>query len=233
MQVRFYGHYSGPFDAAVLEHLPDIRALLVDCLQDIANPEWLERLDHLEYLSLGVFKWNDPSILSKLKIAKLRWLLLSDNAKRNIDLGPLEQCRDLETLSLVGHTRNIEVITTLPRLTDLFLSGMPKHRDLAFLARLTALRSLRLWFGSRASIEELSHPTLIDFEICRVRGLETLGPLDRFPALERLRVEDQLQLESISLGGAALRDISLINCKNLIQLPGLDDLSNLQLFRTG
>jgi hypothetical protein len=60
-----------------------------------------------------------------------------------------------------------------------------------------------------------------------VRGLETVGSLYRFPRLQNLHVEDQLQIQCIDLSGALLRRVLLLNCKTLIRIDGLELLERL------
>jgi hypothetical protein len=64
--------------------------------------------------------------------------------------------------------------------------------------------------------------------VLRVRGLSDLN-LSLFPNLEKLIVEDQLQLRSIDLGHAPnLRSLSVWNCKHLSELSGIADLRSLE-----
>jgi len=233
LEIRFYGHYDEVFDAEALTHLPDVKRLSVDCLTTIRNEVEIGRLPYLEQLSFGVFDFDQPHFLGSLPLSNLRRLVISETAKRNFDLAPLAQAQHLRVLFLNGHTRNVEAIGALPLLSELTLSAMPKTRSLGFLSDVAALRTLTLILGGRVNLDEFRHPLLKEFNVIRVRGLETIGDLARFPYLRRLSVEDQLQLRTIDVAGTELRRLSLFNCKNLARIKGLDALGELEEFRTG
>ena len=231
LEVRFYGHYGADFDATALAELPDVRRLSIDCLEQISNENHLLRLACLEQLSFGVYRFDKPNFLGGFAFENLTELSLSGTAKGNFDLSPLINCRHLTDLFIQGHTKNIDVVATLRRLKSLRLSGMPKKLQLSFVNDVATLRSLSLLFGSRSTIDEISHGLLEDLNITWVRGLESLGPLRRFPKLRVLHVKDQLQLRSISVVDPPLRELSVINCKNLEEIMGLESQTRLEHFR--
>ncbi len=232
LEVRFYGHYGGQFDAGVLAHIPDASWLSVDCLTEIVNERQIAKLSSLKRLSFGVYKFDDPKFLEQLDVGKLDRLALVENAKRNLDLSPLRNANALETLFLNGFTRNIESIAGLSKLARLTLSGIAKNQNLRFVGAIPNLRSFALILGGRQSIDEIVHPRLEELSVVRVRGLERLGAIGRFPSLRELTVEDQLQVRSIDVSGSSLRKLVLINCKNLEEVQGLEYLSDLIEFRT-
>ena len=231
LEVRFFGHYGHDFDASVLSALPSVRWLSVDSLTRIANEDWLYKLPLLERLSFGVFEFDRPDFLEGFPLERFTELSVSETRNRKLDLGELQRCTRLTELYLQGHTRNIEALARVPLLRKLRLSGMPKQRELSFVGEIASLQSLTLLLGGRPSFDEVGSRTLQELEVIRVRGLETLGLLDRFPNLRRLQVEDQLQLHSISVAGARLHELSIFNCKNLEALSGLETLTDLEHFR--
>jgi hypothetical protein len=233
IEVRFYGHYDDGFDASALESLRDVRWLTIDCLMSVANNRWIDDLPPLTRFSFGVHDFDDPALLEKLNLARLTHLRLSENAKRNLDLAPLAGAARLEQLSVQGHSRNVEVIAGLPALHTVGLSGFPNKKALGFLNALAPLRCLRLILGSRTSIGEFRHPDLEVLEIVRVRGLEDVSALARFPRLRALKIEDQVQLRSIDVAGAPLRSLWVLNCKNLESIDGLASLHDLVECRLG
>ena len=79
--------------------------------------------------------------------------------------------------------------------------------------------------GGRKSITEISGKEVRTLEICRVRALEDLGAMTRFPKLEDFVVEDQIQLRRLEFGpNSRLHTIKILNCKNLKQVDGLGSL---------
>jgi hypothetical protein len=232
LEVRFFGHYGGHFDASVLAHIPDVSWLSVDSLMEIVNEQEIANLAPLRRLSFGVYKFDKPRFLDQLDLRKLDRLVLVENAKRNLDLSALQNSRELETLFLNGFTKNIEVLAGLPKLKQLSLGGIAKTQSLRFVCDMSGLRSLTLILGSRQSIDEIAHPGLEELSVLRVRGLEGLGSLERFPRLRELTVEDQIKIGSINVSGSSLRKLILMNCKNLKEIEGLGGLGELVEFRT-
>ena len=235
LEIRFYGHYQGHFDASVLEELPDAHWISVDCLPAISNEQQIGKLPKLNRLSFGVYQFNNPRFLETVNVAQLKELTLGRTAKRNFDLASLKDSRRLETALIEGHTNNIEILSSLPKLGKLTLTAFPKHKSLQFLSDANDLRSLRLILGGRSSFEEFHHSALEELSVVYVRGLETIGSLHRFPCLQSLHVENQLQIQSIDLAGASLRKVLLMNCKSLAKIDGLehlDELFELRVSRT-
>ena len=230
VQARFYGHYGTRFDAAVLRNLPEVQDLAVDCLSHIDNEDEIGRLPKLQSLSMGVFELDRVDFLQSLQLGELTRLTLSETRKRNIDLAPLSQFRSLAELFVHGHSKGIAGIAALPELRKLTLSAFAKSNGLDFVAAIPSLAQLTLILGGRLHLDDLASATVEMLQILRVRGLETLGELSRFPSLTALRVEDQLQITDLDLGGANLERLWLFNCKNLSVLPSLNKQGQLREF---
>ncbi|MDJ0910850.1 MAG: hypothetical protein QNI99_16845 [Woeseiaceae bacterium] len=232
LDVRFYAHYSDVFDASVLKHLPDVQSLTINCLMDIVNEDEILELKRLRKFHFGVYNFDRPTFLADLDLGRLTYLGLSENKKRNFDLAPLSECENLEKLMLEGHIKNIAALSGLPKLRKLFLRMIPKRQPLDFANSLPQLRAMDISVGGRENIDELEHPGLQNLEIALVRALNSLGDLNRFPNLRRLRVRDQIRLHSISVTGTILEEIGIYNCKNLEQIDGLLELKSLRRFQS-
>ncbi|MFM6931339.1 MAG: hypothetical protein ACKOUT_03745 [Novosphingobium sp.] len=231
LQVRFYGHYQSAFDAALLRSLPEVRDLAVDCLSAIENASAIYDLTMLEAFSFGVFNFDQPDFLDRIKTDHLRQLTLTANRKRNFDLSSLARARNLRVLYINGHWKNIEAIGDLSDLEAFQLSAFAKAHSLNFIRTISGLRKLTLILGGRPDIDDLASATLETLEIIRVRGLVNLGDLSRFPNLTALKVEDQLQIVRLNLQEASLERLWLTNCKNLASLDGLELQTRLREFR--
>lgn len=232
LEVRFFGHYGGRFDASVLLNIPDVSWLSIDCLSEIANEHEISKLSRLSRLSFGVFKFDNPQFLEQIEISNLTRLSLTENVTRNFDLAPLARAVKLTTLNIDGHTKNLIALSQLRQLSELTLRSTPKTQSLEFLRQVQNLTSLSLILGSRQTIDEITHPRLERLSLIRVRGLVGVGPLARFPHLRELQIEDQSRVSSIDLAGTDLRKVTLMKCKNLEELKGLASLSGLVEFRT-
>lgn len=236
LEIRFYGHYFETFDASVLRLIPDARSVSIDCLTNASNLEALSEVRNLVELSLGVFELENADVLSYCDPRSLKVLSLGDTRKANIDLRPLSEFLSLERFHTSGHTKNISTICRLPLLLELTLSSIKRNDDIQFVSDIPTLKSLRILLGGRTSIAHILSTRLESLEIIRVQGLEDLGDLSRFENLERLLVEDQLRLSQVKVGrNAKLKDLRIINCKNLKTIEGVEDLkmlSSLRIYKT-
>lgn len=231
LPIRFYAHYQNDFDASVLEHLPDVQWLLVDCLHEIYNPEVIFELPKLKKFSFGVYNYHAQDFLNRLDIGKLEQLTIGETKKRNFDLSPLREGNRIRSLSVVGHNKNINVIGEMENLEALSLHSIGKKFGLDFVSSIAKLKTLKITLGGRDNIDEIKHPLLRELEIIRIRGLDDLGDLSRFPNLRRLHIEDQIKILSVSLQNPELNELMVLNCKALNELNGLEALKKINHLR--
>lgn len=229
VEIRFFNFAWQVFDASLLERLPHVANLSIDSIRAISDFTPIANLPHLTQLRFGVYEHPDGHFLRQLDLSRLTRLTLAQTKRRNFDLSPLNTASSLTQLFVQGHWRGIEAIRELPRLSDVSLSGFPKHHDISFLNGLAALRSLLLILGSRTSIAEFTHDALRELRIVWVRQLEDLGTLARFGDLEELTIEDQLRLTILDLSRCNLRRLVISNCKNLQAIVGLEDQGDLDV----
>jgi len=235
LEVRFYGHYRTSFDASVLNNLPEVQSLSIDCLFDVSNLGALGALKNLHCLSLGIYNLVDPNILHSLQLQNLKSLTLSESLKANFDLAPLQSCKNLKELFIQKHTGNIDLLPRLPVLQSLGLSSIPKKQRLDFVSNIKSLKRLVLILGGRTNISEIHHPHLEGLEIIRVMGFGDVDSIDAIPSLRSLKIEDQIRLKCIRFTSAnkKIQSLSLFNCKALQALEGLENLTELKSIRIG
>jgi len=233
LEVRFYGHQSGSFDCEVLEKIPAVTNLSLDCLLRASNIEVLAQLAHLRRLSLGVEELDATNVLAYPNLRSLRDLTVGETKTKAFDLAPLEGFSELENLRICGQTRGIQALTAIRSLKRLWLNRIGKATRLDFLSELHNLQTLGLLLGGRGSVAEIEMPRLVELDICRVQGLTDLGDLARFRGLASLRVDEQARLEGIAFShaNAALRSVYLLHCKSLRTLSGLETLPRLEELR--
>ena len=211
--VQFGEH----FDAAPM--LADLDALAATCGAALEirfygyhftpfDAAILRALPHAANLSLDCHTSAvNLEVLGELRHLKQLQLGVYDMLEH--DILALENLRGLQYLNL-GETRKANI-------------------DLAPLRHWPHLAQLHFILGGRASIAEVAAPLLEELEVVRVRGLEDLGDLGRFPRLRRLSVEDQIKVKEIRLGAnPALEWLILRNCKTLEGLYGLAALPALR-----
>lgn len=236
LEIRFFGASAVAFDADVLRALPRAVNLSLDCHMRAIHLEQLGELGHLKRLHLGVHHLAELDILALDTLRGLEALSLGETGKGQIDLAPLRHWPQLAQLHTTGHVKNIDAITALPALTQLSLSQVKSRDEVDFISAMPALTRLRFILGGRISIAHVTAPLLEELEVVRVRGLEDLGDIGRFPRLRRLSVEDQIKVQEVRLGeNPALAWLVLRNCKTLARLHGvaaLPALGNLAVYLT-
>lgn len=230
--VRFYGHHSGSFDCSVLQYLPDVKSLFVDCLLSVQNLGFLRQLHSLSRLNVGVFEMAERDFLSWGNLNNLTCLCLVEIRTGSFDLQYLKSYQRLKTLFINGHTKNIESVKYLSNLCKLSLS-IPSKIRVDFINELPNLRSLKFILGGRENLDEINNYSIEELEIVRVRGFRTFDNLRNFRSLRSLLIEDQIQLAKIAFNQELpyLADLKILNCKSLSQILGLRWLSNLQQLR--
>ncbi len=228
LTIRIYGYDPRVFDTRILLGLPHVASLSIDCHRNALYLETLGELRHLKRLDLGVYELAQTDILQLENLHGLEHLSLGESAKNNIDLAPLRHYTRLSTLAIEGHAGHIDTLAGLPALTRLSLYRIKNKVALDFMSGIAQLDRLLLQLGGRESIQEIDAPRLNKLEIIRVRGLEDLGDLGRFPLLRQLWLEDQIKLTQLDVSGNRLLErLHLLTCKGLERLDGLALLTAL------
>jgi hypothetical protein len=236
LQIRFYGHHNSIFDAKVLQHLPNVQNLAVDSLRRIKNEDFIGTLRSIKRLWFGVYEIDRPDFVRHIVSAELRLLGLESNKLNNFDLGFLMAASGIQNLFIEGHCKNIDALRKLESIKNLVLRCIPGKQKLAFVNQMSGLRVLKIVLGGRSNFDEIHHDDLNALNITWVRGLSSLGNLGRLKNLSELNVCDQLQLNEISLVRTQLEILSIVNCKSLTEIKGLElqtSLTKFGIYKTG
>jgi protein phosphatase 1 regulatory subunit 7 len=236
LEIRFYAHYGSTFDCAMLKQLPNVAALSIAC-DNAVGIEWIATLRALSRSHLEVYAVADGTILRAENVKRVSHLTLGPTRRQVYDLSVLASYSSLTKLTVGGHARNLDQISGLRPLHELRLHSIPRKVSLEFIASLPGLRSLKIVLGGRNGSLDVDAPQLEALEVVRVQGLSDLRPIERFPCLTHLEVQDQQKLAQIAFGesNADLRSIRLHNCKSLRELRGIEtlrQLGELEVFRT-
>jgi len=229
---RFYGYYPSCFDCSNLKYLPSVKSLFLDCLQNVSNFEEVKLLQQLKKLNIGIYNFDHKDFLSWNNLKKITYLCLVETKNNNIDLKYLEEYKDINTLFLNGHIKNINSISKLTKIKELSLC-IPSKSSIDFINNLTELRKLKFILGGRNNLDEINNYSVEHLEIIRVKGFSSFKNISMFKNLRTLLIEDQIQLESIIFENEiiSLSDIKIINCKTLNKIDGLSHLKNLNQIR--
>jgi hypothetical protein len=226
LEIRFYDHRDGAFDASVLDHLSEIRLLSIDGVENVHHPEAVGRLPKLTSLRFGPWRIDDARILGAMGVHRLAHFTLATTPAPAIDLAPLGEACSLRSLRLLGHGKHTEAIRPLAQLSELAIQPSSKF-SLEFINSLVSLKTLKFVLGSARSIGAIETlPALEDLSFREVRNLEELGSLERFPRLRRLLVSDQPRIPAVGVGraNAALEHLYLYSVPRLHTLSGLSEL---------
>ena len=232
LEVRFYDHRDGGFDASVLDQLDEIRLLSIDGVETVRHPEAVGRLPKLTSLRFGPWHIDDAKILGKMGVHRLAHFTLAGTPAPAVDLAPLGEGRSLRSLRLLGHGKNTQAIAPLAQLAELAIQPSSKF-SLDFINSLVSLKTLKFVLGNARSISAIGAlPALEDLSFREVRNLEDLGSLERFPRLRRLLVSDQPRIAELQMGrgNAALEHVYLSSVPRLHTLKGLSELPAVKSF---
>jgi protein phosphatase 1 regulatory subunit 7 len=225
--VRFYDHYSSIFDCDVLQKIPDVKGLYLDCMQDVKNIHSLATLKHLLMLRLDIDSLNETEILYNSNLYGLITLIVS-GGKKGINLEYLRDYKNLSSLVVSGKMKNIEKIASVSGLEFLSLNSVTSSID--FINELKKLRTLKFLLGAREGLNEIDKNEIEHLEIVRVRKFHDIGNISKFTKLKKLIIEDLAQLLTIDFQNKLenLESVKISNCKNLSNLNGLENLPSLK-----
>ncbi|MBS7563807.1 hypothetical protein KHS38_05275 [Mucilaginibacter sp. Bleaf8] len=231
-RIRFYGHYGDSFDCNVVNHLPNVKALAVDCLIKAHNIEAITRLTNLQRLTVGIYEIKETELLSAENLQQVKELFLIDTKTKAFNLEFLSNYRNLTSLIISGHTKNIDAVGTLTKLNSLRLNSISKA-PLHFVNGLKELKFLSITLGGRDNIYEIGENEIEHLELVWIRGLNDISNMGNFRKLQTLKVEDQIRLPDIHFDRELpeLHDLKLLNCKTLTSLSGLEKLPALEKLR--
>ncbi|PTS93329.1 hypothetical protein DBR11_25450, partial [Pedobacter sp. HMWF019] len=227
--VRFYGH---SFDCKNLEKIPDVKYLSLDCMLEVKNLAIVTKLMYLERFGLGIFEMKETEILGAENLHKIKYLMLTDTRTKALNLDHLRNYRNLTTLMVCGHTKNIDAIGELSQLNQLNLNSISKA-PLHFINKLKELKTLKIMLGGRSNIEEIEKNNIENLEIVWVRGFNSFNNISNFSKLKTLQIEDNIQLKELHFNQTLqyLEDFKLLNCKTFSTLTGIEKLKTLNHLR--
>jgi hypothetical protein len=150
--------------------------------------------------------------------------------KKSFSLRFLESMGGLEELFLVGHKKDIQVVSGLAPLTDLGLSGITLP-DLSLLLPLTSLRRFSLLLGATTNLGLLAEiPALEQLMIMRPTGLSDVSVVADCTGLTTLRLDwlrNVTELPSFA-PLTRLEEVTLDQMKGIASLESVAAAANLR-----
>ena len=206
IEIRIYGHYSSECDLSIIEKIPDVQNLSIDCLMRASNTDSISQLQKLCSLSIGIYNLESFDFLKSVP-SSLKNLFIGATKSKKPDLIVINRFLDLEELYIEGQSKNIEVLGQLTSLKKLVLrSTSPK--DISFIRNLSRLWSLDIKLGGIKDLRPLEGLENIKYlELWQINGLSDISVISSLVGLEYLFLQ-------------ALR--------NVVALPDVSKLGNLR-----
>ncbi|MGC5776751.1 hypothetical protein [Paenibacillus pabuli] len=193
---RIYGFHSQSGDLSVLKYMNHVEKLVIDCNRRIQGIESLGELLRLKEFAFDVFEAESLDVI-ELVPTTLQQLRIGKTKTKKTNLSVLNRFTELKTLSVNGHTTNIETIGTLSSLRSLYISGMPL-KELGYLKKLANLCELHLSFGGAENLDSLAGMESLQLlKLLRVKGLSDLSVLPELKGVRLLAIEDQPHISSL------------------------------------
>jgi protein phosphatase 1 regulatory subunit 7 len=228
LEVRFY---NDGFDCASLDEIPNVKALSIDCVRSVKNIDNLKTLKYLNKIRLGIFELENLELLSFDNLKNVDELSIGDTKSKALNLDYLKDYTNLRKLQIVGHTKNISVLSSLTQLKTLQLNSVSKV-PISFVNDLKILETLSILLGSRANINEIDENNIENLTIDWVRRFNDLSVIKKFKNLRTLHIENEIQLKDIDFPALnLLEDVKILNCKSLNSIGGLERLDSLKGLR--
>jgi hypothetical protein len=187
IELRVYGALGKRIHAVVfLRKLRGVRRLLLDELYWLESLDGVQHLDRLERIAVG-------------------------RSKRRLSLAPLGQLTRLRRVAVQARSSQLEVLSALPQLRSLAVSGAPSQPLAGLVVGMRSLRALQLQGGTAETLPWIGD--LVDLELLSLAAMQRLRIL---PSVSRL---------------ASLRYLTLTTLNQIAHLPALDTCVNLQEIR--
>jgi hypothetical protein len=221
--LRVYGFYNSKCDFSFLENLPNLSRFYAECYEMVENLEAITFLKKLKELNLSIFGLESFDILSKIPDT-LEELVLGETKSKKPNLSILERFENLRKLFIVGHKKNIEVISKLGNIERLTLTSITT-KNLEFLLPLKKLWYLNINFGginNFSAIEGLKNIKYL--ELFQIRGLSDISFISTLTGLQYLSLQN-LPNANVLPNLSNLTNLKKVALENM---KGLKDISSLE-----
>ena len=197
---------------------------------EASDLEFLRSYPHVHRIRINLPTLSSFDGLRHLR-ADLTSLSLGPTAKQRVSLRPIERFQELRSLGLVEQQTDIEVLTALGNVEELFLSGIRLPSLDSFLP-LRRLRRLKMMLGSTSNLDALpSIGCLEQLSLFRINGLRSVPTLGRLVDLQSLSLEQLSRLDTLpslaecsELRRVKLDRVGLADLRSVAEAPHLEEL---------
>ena len=222
IEIRIFGHYSENCDLSILENIPNVKKLSVDCLMDASNVEMLDQLKNLEALSVGIYSLENFSFLESLPNT-LTSLFIGATKSKRPSLTNLGRFTNMQELYIEGQQKDIEAIESLKFLEKLILRSVSPE-DISFIAELKKLWSLDIKLGGIKDFSPIKGLVNLKYlELWQIRGLSDISFISTLTGLQYLFLQSLRNVKILP----DFSDLTQLRRVYLETMKGLDDISGL------
>lgn len=220
IEVRIFGSHKEICDLKFISILKNVQNLSVDGLMKTKNHETLTELENLKSLSVGIYDLENFNFLTQIS-KNIEKLSIEATHSKKPDLRKIEELKSIKRLYIEGHSKNIEVISELPKIENLTLRSITTD-NLDFLSNLLNLWSLDIKLGGTNNITALEKIKNLKYlELWQIKNMKNIDVISNLTELQNLFLQSLPNIKEIP---------SLINLSNLrrIYLENMKGLNNLK-----
>lgn len=231
IQIRIYGHYSAPCDLNILQYIPSVENLAIDCLRDASNFDHIKELKRLKSLSVGIYHLDSFDFLKSLP-KSIEKIFLGGTKSNKPSLDGLENLTNLKELYIDGQNKNLDAIGNLNQLERLTLRSVSPN-DIKFVRNLPKLWSLDIKLGGIRDLNPIEGLHNLKYlELWQVKGLSDISVVSTLIGLQYLFLQSLINVKAFPdmCNLVNIRRIYLEAMKGLEDLEGLFNAPNLEEF---
>ena len=222
--IRIFGFYGKNkiCDLNQVVDYVDVKRLWIDCMHDAIKLDAISNLKNITELQIGIFNNDSFDILARVPDSITKLSLWATRSKKP-SLKYLTRFRNLQELSLEGHSKHIEVINELTHLKSLMLRSISTS-DLSYISKLNNLEYLDVKLGGIKNFDILRElPKIKYLELWQVRGINDLSFISDMESMQYLFLQSLPNVRSLP-DLSKLRKLRRIYIDNL---KGLHDFRNV------
>lgn len=212
-----------PYDLSFVAEMDNVRNFAADSLGTAEGVENVARMENLERLGIGIWELESLDFLNAVTEG-LKGLILGQTKSRKPDLAVLSRFKDLETVYIEGHRKNIEVLSELTNLMDVTLRSITTP-NISYLRPLERMWSLDIKLGGIKDLYAIEGMENIKYlELWMIKGLTDIGFISGLYGLQNLFLQALRRVKCLP-DMVRLKKLKRI-C--LWDMKGLEDVNSLE-----
>jgi len=223
--LRLYGFYNKEriCNLEFCSSMDNVEHFSADCIHSATNINEIAKIPNLKSLGIGIYNHDNFDILNEVS-PNLEDLCLGETKSKKPDLRSLQRFKDLKSLLISGHHKNIDAVTHCRKLESLSLRGISTD-NLNYLKPLSSLSDLNIHLGGIKDFSALEHCTTIKkLDLFQIRGLSDLSFISKMKKLEVLFLQCLKNVQVLP----DMQELIYLNRIVLETMNGLKDVSSLE-----